>query len=90
MVCAEQAVPLEVRHEAGFRALRVMGSLDLQLVGILLSLAQPLAEAGISVFSLSTFDTDYVLVRERDLERAVAALRSAGHEVALRSSAVAG
>ena len=90
VVCAEPAVPPEVRHEGGFRALRVAGSLDFQLVGILLSLAQPLAEAGISVFSLSTFDTDYVLVRERDLERALAALRGAGHEVALRPSARGG
>jgi hypothetical protein len=82
VVCAEAAVPPGVRHESGFRALRVAGSLDFQLVGILLSLAQPLAEAGISMFSLSTFDTDYVLVRERDLDRAVAALAAAGHSVA--------
>ena len=81
IVCPESAVPEHVRSEAGFRALRVAGPLDFQLVGILLSLAQPLAEAGVSIFTLSTFDTDYVLVREEHLERALAALGGAGHEV---------
>ena len=81
IVCPESAVPKDVRSEAGFRALRVAGPLDFQLVGILLSLAQPLAEAGVSIFTLSTFDTDYVLVREEHLERALAALGGAGHEV---------
>ncbi len=82
VVCAEALVPAEARHETGFRALRVAGALDFQLVGILLSLAEPLAEAGISIFCLSTFDTDYVLVREQDLDRAVAALAHAGHSIA--------
>lgn len=81
VVCAENAVPPEVRREAGLRALRVAGPLDFQLVGILLSLAQPLAEAGVSIFTLSTFDTDYIFVREEHLERARAALAAAGHDV---------
>jgi hypothetical protein len=81
IVCSESTVPKEVRSEAGFRALRVAGPLDFQLVGILLSLAQPLAEAGVSIFTLSTFDTDYVFVREEHLERARAALAAAGHDV---------
>jgi len=81
IVCPENAVPKEVRSEAGFRALRIAGPLDFQLVGILLSLARPLAEAGVSIFSLSTFDTDYIFVREDQLERALAALGGAGHEV---------
>lgn len=81
IVCPERTVPEEVRSEAGFRALRVAGPLDFHLVGILLSLAQPLAEAGVSIFTLSTFDTDYIFVREEHLERALAALGGAGHEV---------
>ncbi len=82
IVCPESAVPVGVRAERGWRALRVAGVLDFSLVGVLASLAVPLAGAGINLFAVSTFDTDYLLVREPDLARAVAALRGAGHEVA--------
>jgi hypothetical protein len=51
------------------------------VVGVLASLTAPLAEAGISIFALSTFDSDYVLVKEEDLERAVEAIRQHGHRV---------
>lgn len=67
--------------ETGWRALRVDGTLDFALTGILASLAAPLAAVEVSLFALSTFDTDYLLVRERDLERATAALQAAGHTV---------
>jgi hypothetical protein len=50
-------------------------------VGILLSIAEPLAEAGLSIFAISTYETDYVLVRARDLPAALNALRAAGHRV---------
>ncbi|HEY8211793.1 MAG TPA: ACT domain-containing protein [Myxococcaceae bacterium] len=75
------AVPEGVRSVGPFRALAVEGTLDFALVGVLLALLTPLAAAGVSVFALSTFDTDLVLVRETDLERSVAALRASGHEV---------
>jgi hypothetical protein len=81
IVCPEAAVPPGVPAEVGFRALGVEGRLDFALTGILSSLLDPLAEAEISVFALSTYDTDFVLVRERDLDRAVAALRDSGHRV---------
>jgi hypothetical protein len=81
IVCCADCVPDGVRCETGWRVLRVAGVLDFALVGILASLLVPLAEAGISVFALSTFDTDYVLVRETDLARAVQTLREAGHDV---------
>jgi len=73
--------PKEGRIEPGWRALQVAGPLDFSLTGILAALAAPLAEAGISLFAISTFDTDYVLVREVDLERAQAVLRAAGHRM---------
>jgi uncharacterized protein len=79
VVCAEVQVPDGVRGEPGWRALRVAGTLDFGLVGVLKALVTPLAEAGISVFALSTFDTDYLLLR--DLEGGAAALEAAGHEV---------
>lgn len=81
IVCPEASVPPGVRAEVGFRALGVEGRLDFALTGILSSLLDPLAEAGIPVFAISTFDTDFVLVREKDLDRAVAALRGCGHRV---------
>ena len=82
IVCGEASVPSGTAAERGFRALEVQGPLDFSLTGILASLLDPLAEAGISVFALSTYDTDYVLVRQEALSRAVAALRGASHRVA--------
>ena len=81
-VCAADAVPAGVRSEGPWRALRVRGPLAFDQVGVLAGLAGPLAEAGVSIFSLSTFDTDVVLVPAGRLAAAVAALRSAGHAVA--------
>lgn len=81
VVCPEGDVPVGVECERGWRALGVEGPLDFSMVGVLASLTAPLAEAGVSIFAVSTHDTDYVLVREGSLETAVAALRGAGHEV---------
>ena len=81
VVCPETAAPEGARCERGWRCLRVDGKLDLALVGVLASLLAPLAAAGVSVFAVATFDTDYLLVREADLGRAAEALRAAGHSV---------
>jgi hypothetical protein len=75
------AVPAGIRCERPYRALRVRGPLPLGLIGILASLADPLAEAGLSIFAISTFETDYVLVKAGDLESAVRTLELAGHQV---------
>jgi hypothetical protein len=82
IVCREDAVPAAVAAERGWRGLRVAGPLGFGLTGILASLAVPLASSGVSIFVVSTYDTDYVLVQERDLDRAKDALARAGHEVA--------
>lgn len=75
-------VPPEAQSvNAGWRALMVHGPLDFALTGILASIANPLAAAGISIFAVSTFDTDYVLIQESHLGAGVKALRDAGHEV---------
>ena len=84
VVCAAARVPADARAERGWRALRVAGPLDFALTGVLAAVAVPLADAGVSIFAVSTFDTDYVLVRADRLEAAVAALRAAGHRVAER------
>jgi hypothetical protein len=82
VVCPEHLVPHGVRCERGWRGLRVAGTMDFSQIGVVASLVAPLAEAGISVFVVSTFDTDYLLVKENDWERATGALRAAGHELA--------
>jgi len=81
IVCRQELVPDEVEAVGGWKSLRVEGKLDFNLVGILSSLTSSLAEVGISVFAISTYDTDYLFVKEGDLDRGVAALRKAGHDV---------
>jgi hypothetical protein len=81
IVCPAAEVPADVHHEGPWRALRVAGPLDLALVGVLARLTAPLAAAGVAIFSVSTFDTDHLLVRAENLDAAVAALRDAGHVV---------
>ena len=81
VVCREDDVPADASAERGWCALEVAGPLDFSLTGVVASLVTPLAEAEVPIFVLSTFDSDYVLVRELDLARAVDALRDAGHTV---------
>lgn len=81
VVCPEDRIPRGISLEGGWRALKIEGPLDFSLVGVLSSVAAPLAAAGVSIFAVSTFDTDYVLVREEQLRSATAALRERGHEV---------
>ncbi len=81
LVIPEEAAPVGAATEAGWRALRVAGPLDFSLTGVLVSLAEPLAQAGVSIFAISTYDTDYLLVRESALAAALAALRAAGHTI---------
>jgi hypothetical protein len=81
VVCLQESVPDGVRHDSGWRCLRVAGTFDFAMVGLLASLLQPLAEAGIAVFAVSTFDTDYLLVKQHQFDGAAAALRRAGHTV---------
>ena len=78
IVCQQRDVPAGVRCERDWRALKVEGKLDFALTGILASLAAPLADAGISIFAISTYDTDYLLLKETNLPRAVQVLSVAG------------
>jgi len=81
IVVAKESVPADVRAEGAWRALRIAGPIPLSAVGILASVAEPLAQAGINLFVISTFDTDYVLVASDRLEDARLALSEAGHTV---------
>lgn len=82
VVCAESSVPRNIEAEHGWRVLRVAGPLEFDLTGILASLLSTLAESGIAVFALSTFDTDYVFVKNDAIEAAVKVLEAAGQTVA--------
>ncbi len=78
IVCREELVPPAIRSENGWRCLKVEGPIPFATTGIAAAISSPLAAAGISVFLISTFDTDYVLVKERQLARAIDALRQSG------------
>jgi hypothetical protein len=79
IVCPEEAVPPDTTTEDGFRALKVPGPIPFETTGVLAALAGPLAQAGISIFAIATYDTDYVLVRETDLEKALETLATPKH-----------
>lgn len=79
IVCPESAAPPEARTEAGWALLGLVGPFPFSMVGVLASVLEPLAAAGVSIFALSTFDTDHVLVKRERLADAVAALEAAGH-----------
>jgi hypothetical protein len=85
IVCPKSHVPPPMRTGRAWRGLKVLGPLDFSLVGILLAVAAPLAEAGISIFAVSTYDTDYVLVQQPDFDEALAVLGTAGHTIAIPS-----
>ena len=81
IVCPEDKVPPGISHVQGWRVLKCEGPLDWALTGIVSSLAEPLAEANIAIFPIATHDTDYLLVREPQLEHAIRALTSYGHAI---------
>jgi hypothetical protein len=81
IVAPAARVPAGVRAEGPFVSFRVRGTLEFGLVGIVAALADPLAAAGIPVFVVSTFDTDWVLVPEGLADRARQALAAAGHDL---------
>jgi hypothetical protein len=81
VVCPERVVPEGVRREGGWKCLQVMGTLDFTAVGVLASLLEPLSRAGISVFVLSTFDTDYLMLKLENLGRALDELEQSGHRI---------
>jgi hypothetical protein len=83
VVCAEEVIPPGVDCNTGWRCFRLDGTFDLMLSGVLALITDPLATAGVSVFVLSSYGTDYVLVRSAQLSIATAALTTAGHTMLL-------
>jgi hypothetical protein len=81
IICDEGAVPRDVRAERGWRCMKVLGPLPFEMVGVAAAITAPLAQAGISVLIVGTFDTDYVLLKDEMRAKAVEALESAGFSV---------
>jgi len=87
IVCEERRLPpdldgVELQAERGWTLLKLHGPFPLDAIGVLASVARPLAEAAISVFAVSTFDTDYLFVKRLHAKQAIAALTLAGHRLA--------
>lgn len=85
IICDDDAVPapvpVNVHAERGWRAVRVLGPIPFEVTGVAAALVSPLAAAGISVFLLATFDTDYLLLKDAVFVRALDILRDAGHDL---------
>ena len=83
LVCETCSVPAQtLAREDGWRAFRIEGVLDFSLVGILSKLSGVLAESGIGIFAVSTYNTDYILVKGENFDRAAEALAAAGYAIA--------
>ena len=80
--CTENRISDDAPVERGWVALKLEGPFPFSMTGVLASFVEPLAAAQVPIFAISTFDTDYVLIKRKDLERAVRALAAAGHEKA--------
>jgi len=81
IACLQENVPEETRAERGWRCVKVAGPFDFSLAGVHVSLAIPLAEANISILAIATYETDHLLIQEKDLERAMRVLEQAGHRI---------
>lgn len=81
VVCGQDRVPVGVKATPGWRLLKVEGPFDFAVTGVMASLSAPLAAAGVSLFAVATYDTDYLLVKADALDAARAALEGAGHRV---------
>ena len=80
LVCPISFVPRNTTaREDGWRAFRIEGELDFSLIGILSKISSVLADNGIGIFAISTFNTDYILTKTENFERAIQALKSAGY-----------
>ncbi|MBS7526040.1 ACT domain-containing protein [Fusibacter paucivorans] len=78
VVCSQSSVPEGILCETDWCSLKVMGPLDFSLIGILSKISDVLAKASISIFAVSTYDTDYIMLKATNLEAAVAALSHDG------------
>lgn len=81
IVCSEEYIPKDIKCEREWKALKIEGPLDFSLIGILSKISRLLAKEGISIFAISTYDTDYILVKENHIENAVSVLSNNKYNV---------
>jgi hypothetical protein len=81
IVCRAENVPSEIECRDRWSCLKLAGPFPFSLTGVLLSFIEPLSSNGIPIFAISTYDTDYVLIKEEFVAQALALLRQAGHEL---------
>lgn len=96
IVCRQDVVPIDDSNnndihqkETDWKCLKVQGPLEFSMTGVLSSLASPLAAAGVSIFAMSTYDTDYLLVKSAALDQAIRVLRESGHEIVVEERSTA-
>ena len=81
IVCQQDMLPGDVRAEKSRRLMRIEGKLGFELTGVLASVTAPLSKAELSIFAISTYDTDYLLIADEDLQKATEMLEAAGHTI---------
>jgi hypothetical protein len=81
IICPANFIPPEIQYVAGWRGLKIEGPFDFNEIGVLAAITAPLAQAHISLLTVSTFDTDYIFLQESQFETAVDILEAVGHEI---------
>jgi hypothetical protein len=81
IICLYEQIPEQIPSQPGWRALKIEGPFDFDEIGVLASMTAPLAEAGISLLTISTFDTDYIFIQSENYQQAIQFLSTAGHEI---------
>ncbi|MBK5108815.1 MAG: ACT domain-containing protein [Anaerolineales bacterium] len=81
IICLYEQIPEQIPSQPGWRALKIEGPFDFDEIGVLASMTAPLAEAGISLLTISTFDTDYIFLQSENYQQAIQFLAAAGHKI---------
>lgn len=81
IVCTDTCIPDDIKCEKDWRILKALGPLDFSLIGILSKISTILAQNGISIFAVSTYDTDYILIKDKDINNAIDALSKENYEI---------
>ena len=81
IVCRQEILPSQYQSDLNWRCFKIDGSFDLNQIGVISSISSPLADAGISIYVISTYDTDYFLIQEQNLEQTISTLSDIGHNI---------
>ena len=81
IVCRLEILPSQYQSDLNWRCFKIDGSFDLNQIGVISSISSPLADAGISIYVISTYDTDYFLIQEHNLKQTISTLSDIGHNI---------